>query len=32
MGHCIPADQDALGRHDMQLQRAGVQIEPGALD
>jgi hypothetical protein len=31
MGNCIPAGQHALWRYDVDLLRAGVQIEPGAL-
>jgi len=32
MGNCIPADQHALGRYDMELLVAGIRIKPGALD
>ena len=32
MGYCIPADQHALERYDMELLCAGVQVEPDALD
>ena len=32
MGNCIPTDQHALGRYDMELLRAGIPIEPASME